>query len=55
MKKQTLRLTLNRETIRRLDEPTLRRIEGGVDTLLDCLRPSISECGLTLCSAVCQG
>jgi hypothetical protein len=29
MKKQPRRLTLNRETLRRLDETTLRKLEGG--------------------------
>ncbi len=30
MKKHARRLTLNRETLRRLDETTLRKLEGGV-------------------------
>jgi hypothetical protein len=43
MKKQTSRLTLNRETLRRLDETTLHRLAGGgviVQTVADTQQPA---------------
>jgi bacteriocin-like protein len=51
MKKSVKKLSLNQETVRRLDDKALANIQGGV-SLLACASDATKAC--SLCTAACS-
>jgi len=51
MKKTVKKLSLNQETVRRLDDEALLKVQGGA-TLLACASDATKAC--SLCTAACS-